>query len=357
MLTYRIITPLLSALAAAIATGISLPASAGVPADDLCTGDPCVISGDHTLRDTLDPIVIDFGNRAVVLTGTLNIGQNQVLLSARTFTVSGQISGAAGEDQDTGSIELDADNIMFQEGSMVLLRAAEDGFGGELVLFAFDSITGQLMVDAGGGFGGIVTLTAANRISVLANLAVGDLGDARFDAGCALETLAGTTVTAMDDGSVEFFSGGTTVLAGTFNVGEAGLANATHRPDQPAPVTTAATFVPALTVETDVLLPECEFGTGPTRTPTITETPTATGTATPVSPTPTETPPPPPQCLGDCNEDGQVTVDEIVTLVNIALGSTSISMCPNGDFDGGGTVTVDEIVTALNFALDGCPAG
>jgi hypothetical protein len=188
-------------------------------------------------------------------------------------------------------------------------------------VFAFDSITGTLTVDAGGGLGGIVSLTAVNRISVVANLSLGDLGDARFDAGCALETLAGTSVTASPDGSVAFFSGGTTVLAGTFNVGDNGIATASHREDQPPPDTTAATFNPALTVATDELLPECQFGTGPTRTPTITSTPTISPTPEPFTPTPTDTPPPPPACLGDCDDSGQVTVDEVVTLVNIALGT------------------------------------
>lgn len=339
--------------------GASAPQAshAGVPADDLCTGDPCVISGDHTLPVKLDGIVIDFGNRAVILNGTLNIGQNDVLLAARSFEISGQITGAAGEDEDTGSIELDADNIVFQPGSTITLRAATDGFGGQLEVFAFDSITGTLTADASGGFGGIISLTAINRISVVANLTLGDLGDSRFDAGCELETLPGTTVTAEPDGSVQFFSGGTTVLAGAFDVGANGFAAASHRPDQPAPDISGATFNPALEVEVDELLPACEFGDGPTPTPTITATPTISQTPTPItpSPTPTETAPPPPACLGDCNGDGQVTVDEVVTLVNIALGNTSVDACRNGDVDGGGAITVDEIVTALNLALDGCP--
>jgi hypothetical protein len=60
-------------------------------------------------------------------------------------------------------------------------------------------------------------------------------------------------------------------------------------------------------------------------------------------------------CLGDCNGDGSVTVDEIITMVNIALGEADISTCTAGDGDSSGTITVDEIVTALNHALEGCP--
>ncbi len=61
-----------------------------------------------------------------------------------------------------------------------------------------------------------------------------------------------------------------------------------------------------------------------------------------------------PTCDGDCSGDGQVTVDELLTLVNIALGNTSVAACPAGDANGNGSVTVDEILTAVNNALNGC---
>lgn len=61
-------------------------------------------------------------------------------------------------------------------------------------------------------------------------------------------------------------------------------------------------------------------------------------------------------CVGDCNGDGSVTVDEIVTMVNAAL-SGGIGGCDAGDADGSGSITVDEIVTAVNNALNGCPSG
>lgn len=59
-------------------------------------------------------------------------------------------------------------------------------------------------------------------------------------------------------------------------------------------------------------------------------------------------------CVGDCNGDGQVTVDEVLTMVNIGLGGEDISSCPAGDADGSGSVTVDEILAAVNNALTGC---
>jgi hypothetical protein len=60
-------------------------------------------------------------------------------------------------------------------------------------------------------------------------------------------------------------------------------------------------------------------------------------------------------CIGDCDGGGEVTVDEIVRMVGIALGQTELSVCPAGDRDGSGEVTVDEIITAVGYALVGCP--
>jgi hypothetical protein len=95
-----------------------------------------------------------------------------------------------------------------------------------------------------------------------------------------------------------------------------------------------------------------------TQTPTLTKTPTATRTATgiPTAPTiPTGTRSPTPiECVGDCTGGGQVTVDEILTMVNIALGTVQVSDCNAGDVNGDGEVTVDEILTAVNNALTGC---
>ena len=96
----------------------------------------------------------------------------------------------------------------------------------------------------------------------------------------------------------------------------------------------------------------------PTATPSLTPMPTASATPT-APPTATRTPTPSPTatavpCRGDCNSDGHVTVDEILTMVNIALGNADISSCRAGDPSGDGQITVDEILTAVNNALNGC---
>lgn len=80
-------------------------------------------------------------------------------------------------------------------------------------------------------------------------------------------------------------------------------------------------------------------------------TPSATATATP-------TPLPMPSgCAGDCNGDAEVTVNEILFLVNVALGNASVAACEVGDLNGDGEITVNEILAAVINALSGCPAG
>lgn len=61
-----------------------------------------------------------------------------------------------------------------------------------------------------------------------------------------------------------------------------------------------------------------------------------------------------PSCLGDCNEDDQVTVDELVRAVALALTDRPDLDCWAVDRDADGQVTVDEIVAAVQRALLGC---
>jgi hypothetical protein len=61
-------------------------------------------------------------------------------------------------------------------------------------------------------------------------------------------------------------------------------------------------------------------------------------------------------CVGDCNNDNMVTVNEILTMVNIALGSGDAADCMAGDRNGDQTITVDEILAAVGSALTGCNA-
>ncbi|MBP1685543.1 MAG: Thiamin-phosphate pyrophosphorylase, partial [Deltaproteobacteria bacterium] len=80
----------------------------------------------------------------------------------------------------------------------------------------------------------------------------------------------------------------------------------------------------------------CRSGTAPTPTPTV-----------PIGPA---------TCTGDCNNLHVVTVDNLLTMIDIGLGKTSIAACMAGDRDHNFQITVDEVITAVPNALDGCPA-
>jgi len=60
-------------------------------------------------------------------------------------------------------------------------------------------------------------------------------------------------------------------------------------------------------------------------------------------------------CPGDCDGNGTVTIDELVTLVDIALDGTGTERCPAGDINGNGAITIDELIAAVSAALVGCP--
>ena len=59
-------------------------------------------------------------------------------------------------------------------------------------------------------------------------------------------------------------------------------------------------------------------------------------------------------CAGDCNNDGMVTVAELVTAVGIALDNAPVSACTAVDTNADGRVTVDELVRAVQSLLNGC---
>ena len=58
-------------------------------------------------------------------------------------------------------------------------------------------------------------------------------------------------------------------------------------------------------------------------------------------------------CAGDCDEDSAVSVAELVTAVNMALGQMPMEACENADANGDHAVSVDELVKAVNAAVSG----
>lgn len=63
------------------------------------------------------------------------------------------------------------------------------------------------------------------------------------------------------------------------------------------------------------------------------------------------------QCVGlagDCDQDGRVTISELVTAVNILLGNVDLARCRAADARNDGRVSVNELILAINDAFEGC---
>jgi hypothetical protein len=59
-------------------------------------------------------------------------------------------------------------------------------------------------------------------------------------------------------------------------------------------------------------------------------------------------------CVGDCDRNGRVAINELILGVNIALGSQPLSACPAFDCTGNGAVPINCIVQGVNSSLEGC---
>jgi DNA-binding beta-propeller fold protein YncE len=59
-------------------------------------------------------------------------------------------------------------------------------------------------------------------------------------------------------------------------------------------------------------------------------------------------------CTGDCNGDHAVTINELLSGVNISLGGAVMSACAEFDRNGDGRVSVDELIAGVADALQGC---
>jgi hypothetical protein len=59
-------------------------------------------------------------------------------------------------------------------------------------------------------------------------------------------------------------------------------------------------------------------------------------------------------CAGDCDASGGVAINEVVTLVAVALGQMPIAACEAGNTDGNQQITINELLTAVNHSLVGC---
>ncbi len=60
-------------------------------------------------------------------------------------------------------------------------------------------------------------------------------------------------------------------------------------------------------------------------------------------------------CVGDCNGNRQVSVDELIRGVTIGLGSQPVSNCRAFDPNLSAAVSIDELVAGVDASLHGCP--
>lgn len=141
------------------------------------------------------------------------------------------------------------------------------------------------------------------------------------------------------------------------------LAPTSTRTGTATPTPTLPTASPTVTgTPTATATPTQDPTAAPTRTATValtsTSTPTATATPT-TTPVATATPTPttiatPKPCVGDCHGLIEVSVGDLITMVNVALGNAALSACSAGDANGDGQITVDEILKAVGNGLNGC---
>jgi CARDB len=59
-------------------------------------------------------------------------------------------------------------------------------------------------------------------------------------------------------------------------------------------------------------------------------------------------------CAGDCDGDNVVTVSELITMIDVALGNAPLASCNAGDTDGDGAITITDLVAGVDRALNGC---
>jgi hypothetical protein len=102
--------------------------------DDLCTGDPCTIGSSI---EVITPCVVDFGSRALVVTGAVHAPSNSLVsFTAGSITVSGLIEAT------------DAIFAFHVGGDIVLAATGDVTVSGRLNVYA--PVGGTITLDAGG---------------------------------------------------------------------------------------------------------------------------------------------------------------------------------------------------------------
>jgi hypothetical protein len=136
---------------------------------------------------------------------------------------------------------------------------------------------------------------------------------------------------------------GTATATGTTTASRTATATATVSPS----ATPSATPTPSVTGTAPATLSPTA-GAPPTATPT--EAPSGTPTDPIATPTATAGSP----CAGDCDQSGEVNINELIRAVNIALGSAPIAECASLDVNADGAVDISELIRAVGNGLASC---
>ena len=271
-----------------------------------------------------------------------------------------------GVDGDGGNIGLDAAGAL-SVGGAIDAGGGRGGGGGVDLTSAADLTVSALAVvsvaASSSGDGGDVDVSGQGLVTILGTLISdggptqgGNAGSTRVS-GCTVRVESSARLTSLrSNGTNTLIGRDLAIIAGTVRADPGSGRNVLRfaGPDYEPAILPNAQITPAAILIEDASVVPCNPVN--TRTPTLTRLPTATRTSSvAATPTITRTPTPVPvACVGDCDGSSVVTVSELITGVNIALGSQPVSSCPAFDPDLSGTVTVNELILAVNNALDNC---
>ncbi len=346
--------------------------------------------------------------------GTVSLSGASVMLAggARLLATAGGPDGLGGDidvSAVVGGLEL--------RGRIDAAAQGSDGNGGNVTLKAVGDATLHAVVGAGGGSdgggdidiaaggaltlvptasldatgsgtgeGGAVTLDGGSEVLVQ-GAALADSGGGAGSGGgsilaraCLVRIAAGGRLSALRaQGDVVLIGRDRSIIAGILRADTASGLNQVRYagPGHEPQIVAGASIQPPLTSVIDASVQPCIPDPTATVTRTGTETATATPTgqatatvtataidsATPSPGTPSASPSPTPTptaiaqpCVGDCAGDAMVSVADLITCVNVALGAQPVSICPACDPGGDGMVSVSDLIQGVNNALNGCPA-
>jgi hypothetical protein len=270
--------------------------------------------------------------------------------TAHIIASGGRPNGAGGEISITSTLG------QYTCVATIEVRGNSAAPGGSLDLDFGGGIILATPIDARGGtVGGSILARASGDVTVETTLRSDggvDDGGARIDLeGCTVVINPNAVLSSQGPNGINRLTGhDLTVVRGTMLANERnGLNEIVYGEARRRPVIfDSAQVVPnAVQTEDSRLAPCMPLVTlTPSRTPTSTRGPR---TSTP-SPTATLS-----ICVGDCDGDKKVVVNELVLGVNVALLRQPLNTCRAFDPNDSGSVSVDELVRGVNSALHGCP--